>query len=100
MSRRLATASSVEHETRSRRRPRTKSPSTDEQRSRETVDALTVNLADLDAAVIGAFTLLILGGLLTRLLHFSKGALSISSGTILLMSAIGMVISRDAGAVH
>jgi small neutral amino acid transporter SnatA (MarC family) len=143
MSRRLATASSAEHETTSRCGPRTTSPSTDEQRSRVTVDALTVDLAELDAAaVIEAFILLligvgpkialvpflelttelshpvrlrvihkmlttvavvaiillILGGLLTRLLHFSKGALSISSGTILLIIAIGMVISRDAGA--
>lgn len=46
-------------------------------------------------ASIVAVVLLVLGGLLTRLLHFSKGALSIASGIILLIIAVGMVISRN-----
>jgi multiple antibiotic resistance protein len=49
------------------------------------------------ASIVAVF-LLILGGLLTRLLHFSKGALSIASGIILLIIAVGMVISRDPAA--
>ena len=49
------------------------------------------------ASIVAVF-LLILGGLLTRLLHFSKGALGIASGIILLIIAVGMVISRDPSA--
>ena len=52
----------------------------------------------LVTASIVAVLLLILGGLLTRLLHFSKGALGIASGIILLIIAVGMVISRDPAA--
>src|SRR3954451_1198 len=43
-----------------------------------------------------AIILLVLGGLLTRLLHFSTGALSVASGTILFLTAIGMVFGKDA----
>ncbi len=39
-----------------------------------------------------AVLLLILGGLLTRLLHFSPGALGIASGIILLIIAVTMVL--------
>ena len=38
--------------------------------------------------------LLILGGLLTRLLHFSPGALGVASGIILLIIAVTMVLGR------
>ena len=38
-----------------------------------------------------AVALLVLGGLLSRLLHFSTGALSIAGGLILVIIAIGMV---------
>src|SRR4051812_14244648 len=43
-----------------------------------------------------AIILLVLGGLLTRLLHFSTGALSVASGTILFLTAIGMIFGKDA----
>jgi small neutral amino acid transporter SnatA (MarC family) len=52
----------------------------------------------LTTASIVAAALLILGGALTRLLHFSKGALGIASGIILLIIAVGMVISRNPSA--
>ncbi len=42
-----------------------------------------------------AVILLVLGGFLTRLLHFSTGALSIASGIILLLIAVRMVLGRD-----
>src|SRR5829696_3861332 len=42
-----------------------------------------------------AVVLLVLGGVLTRVLHFSTGALSIASGILLLLIAIGMVFGRD-----
>jgi small neutral amino acid transporter SnatA (MarC family) len=48
----------------------------------------------MTAATVAA-VLLLLGGLLTRLLHFSTGALSIASGTILFFTAIRMVFGRD-----
>lgn len=41
-----------------------------------------------------ALILLVLGGLLTRLLHFSPAALSVSSGIILLIIAVVMVLGR------
>jgi multiple antibiotic resistance protein len=41
--------------------------------------------------------LLILGGLLTRLLHFSPGALGVASGIILLIIAGTMVLGRSDG---
>jgi small neutral amino acid transporter SnatA (MarC family) len=46
----------------------------------------------LTTAAAAAVLLLILGGLLTRLLHFSAGALGISSGIILLIIAVSMVL--------
>jgi small neutral amino acid transporter SnatA (MarC family) len=51
----------------------------------------------LTTAAIAAALLLILGGLLTRLLHFSPGALGIASGIILLVIAIAMVLGHHAG---
>ena len=51
----------------------------------------------LTTAAIVATLLLILGGLLTRLLHFSPGALGIASGIILLIIAVTMVLGQQAG---
>jgi small neutral amino acid transporter SnatA (MarC family) len=54
----------------------------------------------LTTATAAAILLLVLGGLLTRLLHFSAGALGISSGIILLIIAISMILGQpgaDAG---
>jgi len=48
------------------------------------------------AATVAAL-LLILGGLLTRLLHFSPGALGVASGIILLVIAITMVLGGPDG---
>ena len=50
----------------------------------------------LTTAATVAAVLLILGGLLTRLLHFSPGALGISSGIILLVIALAMVLGHHA----
>ena len=41
-----------------------------------------------------AVLLLVLGGLLTRLLHFSPGALGVASGIMLLIIAVTMVLGR------
>ncbi len=49
----------------------------------------------LTTAFVTALILMIFGGLLTRLLHFSTGALSIASGIILLALSIPMVIRSD-----
>jgi small neutral amino acid transporter SnatA (MarC family) len=56
----------------------------------------------LTTAATVAVLLLILGGLLTRLLHFSPGALGVASGIILLIIAVTMVLGpRDPdGASH
>ena len=51
----------------------------------------------LTTAAIVAALLLILGGLLTRLLHFSPGALGVASGIILLVIALAMVLGHHAG---
>jgi len=51
----------------------------------------------LTTAATVAAVLLILGGLLTRLLHFSPGALGISSGIILLVIALAMVLGHHVG---
>jgi small neutral amino acid transporter SnatA (MarC family) len=51
----------------------------------------------LTTAATVAVLLLILGGLLTRLLHFSPGALGIASGIILLIIAVTMVLGRHDG---
>src|SRR5215475_1795125 len=48
----------------------------------------------LATAATVAAVLLVLGGLLTRLLHFSPGALGISSGIILLVIALAMVLGH------
>ena len=46
----------------------------------------------LTTAATVAVLLLVLGGLLTRLLHFSPGALGVASGIILLIIAVTMVL--------
>jgi len=51
----------------------------------------------LTTAATVAALLLILGGLLTRLLHFSPGALGVASGIILLIIAVTMVLGHQAG---
>ena len=51
----------------------------------------------LTTAAIVAALLLILGGLLTRLLHFSPGALGVASGIILLVIAVAMTLGHTAG---
>jgi multiple antibiotic resistance protein len=51
----------------------------------------------LTTAATVAVLLLILGGLLARLLHFSPGALGIASGIILLVIALAMLLGHDAG---
>ena len=49
----------------------------------------------LSTAGAVAGVLLVLGGLLTRLLHFSTGALAVASGVILLLIAVRMVFGRE-----
>jgi small neutral amino acid transporter SnatA (MarC family) len=51
----------------------------------------------LTTAATVAALLLILGGLLTRLLHFSPGALGVASGIILLIIAVTMVLGQQNG---
>jgi small neutral amino acid transporter SnatA (MarC family) len=51
----------------------------------------------LTTAATVAVLLLILGGLLTRLLHFSPGALGVSSGIILLIIAVTMILGTHDG---
>src|SRR5438552_17085719 len=51
----------------------------------------------LTTAALVAALLLILGGLLTRLLHFSPGALGVASGIILLIIAAVMVLGPGNG---
>jgi multiple antibiotic resistance protein len=51
----------------------------------------------LTTAAIVAVLLLVLGGLLTRLLHFSPGALGVASGIILLVIAVAMVLGHQTG---
>ena len=51
----------------------------------------------LTTAAVVAALLLLLGGLLTRLLHFSPGALGIASGIILLVIAANMVLGDGNG---
>jgi multiple antibiotic resistance protein len=48
----------------------------------------------LTTAATVAVLLLVLGGLLTRLLHFSPGALGVASGVILLIIAVTMVLGQ------
>ncbi len=47
----------------------------------------------LTTATAVAIGLLVLGGLLTRLLHFSAGALGIAGGIVLLIIAVSMILS-------
>ena len=54
----------------------------------------------LTTAATVAALLLILGGLLTRLLHFSPGALGVASGIILLIISASMVLGHQAGGEH
>jgi small neutral amino acid transporter SnatA (MarC family) len=49
----------------------------------------------LTTAATVAVLLLILGGLLTRLLHFSPGALGVAGGIILLIIAVTMVLGHQ-----
>src|SRR5262245_44591030 len=51
----------------------------------------------LTTAALVALLLLILGGALTRLLHFSPGALGVASGIILLIIAASMVLGQGTG---
>ena len=51
----------------------------------------------LTTAATAAVLLLVLGGLLTRLLHFSPGALGVASGIILLIIAVTMVLGQHDG---
>ena len=51
----------------------------------------------LTTAAIVAALLLVLGGLLTRLLHFSPGALGVASGILLLIIAVTMVLGASGG---
>jgi multiple antibiotic resistance protein len=51
----------------------------------------------LTTAATVAVILLVLGGLLTRLLHFSPGALGVASGIILLIIAVTMVLGQGDG---
>jgi small neutral amino acid transporter SnatA (MarC family) len=51
----------------------------------------------LTTAATVAALLLVLGGLLTRLLHFSPGALGVASGIILLIIAVTMVLGQQNG---
>ncbi len=51
----------------------------------------------LRTAATVAVTLLVFGGILTRLLHFSHAALSIAGGIILLIIAVSMVLSPPGG---
>ncbi|MGO8885626.1 MAG: MarC family protein [Streptosporangiaceae bacterium] len=51
----------------------------------------------LTTAAKVAALLLVLGGLLTRLLHFSPGALGVASGIILLIIAVAMVLRQQNG---
>ena len=48
----------------------------------------------LTTAATVAVLLLILGGVLTKLLHFSPGALGVASGIILLIIAVTMILGR------
>ncbi len=51
----------------------------------------------LRTASITAILLMVFGGLLTKLLHFSTGALAIAGGIILLVISLSMILSQDDG---
>ncbi len=61
----------------------------------QTKDRVTRKM--LSTATITALLLAVFGGLLTKLLHFSTGALAIAGGIILLVISIAMVLSREEG---
>ncbi len=61
----------------------------------DTITKSKVTRTMLMTASMAALALIIFGGLLTRLLHFSTGALAISSGIILLALSIPMVIRNS-----
>jgi small neutral amino acid transporter SnatA (MarC family) len=54
----------------------------------------------LTTAAIIAVSLVALGELLTRLLHFSHGALSIAGGIVLLIIAVSMILKTDDPGAH
>jgi len=47
----------------------------------------------VQTAVVTALILVVLGGILMRLLHFSQGALNIAGGIVLLLLALHMLVS-------
>jgi multiple antibiotic resistance protein len=49
----------------------------------------------LTTATVVALLLIVFGGVLTGLLHFSTGALSIAGGIVLLIIAVSMILSRE-----
>ena len=49
-------------------------------------------------ATVVAIILIVLGELLSNLLHFSRGALSVAGGVILLLVAVAMVLGNDEAA--
>ena len=49
----------------------------------------------ITTASVTAILLIVFGGLLTRLLHFSTGALAIAGGLILLIISASMILSQD-----
>jgi small neutral amino acid transporter SnatA (MarC family) len=49
----------------------------------------------LTTAGVAALLLLVFGDLLTRLLHFSPGALGVAGGIILLIVAVSMVLKQE-----
>jgi small neutral amino acid transporter SnatA (MarC family) len=51
----------------------------------------------LTTAFITALLLIVFGGLLTKLLHFSTGALAVAGGVILLVISISMILSGAEG---
>ena len=55
----------------------------------------------LTTAATVAAVLLVLGGLLTRLLHFTPGALGVASGIVLLIIAVSMILGQNGnGGAH
>ena len=49
----------------------------------------------ITTASVTAILLIVFGGLLTKLLHFSTGALAIAGGLILLIISVSMILSQD-----
>jgi multiple antibiotic resistance protein len=59
----------------------------------QTKDRVTRKM--LSTATITALLLMVFGGLLTKLLHFSTGALAIAGGIVLLVISLAMILSRE-----